>query len=125
MRASPISYNAEKAVVSWGSIGVSQMLRLSRLREVARLFEQAGVPRTKRSIINWGRHNRQGVARLDAFFDDNEGRYYITPQNVTRAIEEERAKQTSPGAAPAEEPEMPKRSEFLQITPSRNASRAH
>ena len=81
------------------------------VREVARLFEQAGVPRTERSIINWCRPNRQGVARLDAFFDENEGRYYITPQSVTRAIEEERAKQTPAGVAPVAEPEMPKRSE--------------
>jgi hypothetical protein len=63
------------------------------VREVARHFEDAGVPRTERSIINWCRPNRQGVPRLDAFFDENERRYYITPQSVTRAIEEERAKQ--------------------------------
>ena len=81
------------------------------VREAARLFEQAGVPRTERSIINWCRINRQGVARLDAFFDENEGRYYITPESVTRAIEEERAKQTATGAAPVAESEMPKRSE--------------
>ena len=48
------------------------------VREVARFFEQAGVPRTERSIINWCRLNRHGVARLDSFFDENEGRYYIT-----------------------------------------------
>ena len=64
------------------------------MREVARLFEQAGVPRTERSIIKWCRLNWQGVARLDAFFDENERRYYITPQSVTRAIEDERAKRT-------------------------------
>ena len=81
------------------------------VREVARLFEQAGVPRTERSITNWCRSNRQGIARLDAFFDENEGRYYITPQSVTLAIEEERAKQTAAGNAPVAEPEMPKRSE--------------
>ena len=57
------------------------------VREVARLFEQAGVPRTKRSIINWCRLNRHGVARLDSFFDENEGRYYITRQSVNRAVE--------------------------------------
>ena len=34
------------------------------VREVARLFEQSGVPRTERSIINWCRLNRHGVARL-------------------------------------------------------------
>ena len=81
------------------------------VREVARLFEQAGVTRTERSIINWCRPNRQGVARLDAFFDENEGRYYITQQSVTRAIEEERAKQPAGGIAPAAEMEIPKRSE--------------
>ena len=81
------------------------------VREVARHFEQAGVTRTERSIINWCRPNRQGVARLDAFFDENEGRYYITQQSVTRAIEEERAKQPAGGAAPLSEPEIPNRSE--------------
>ena len=84
------------------------------VREVARLFEQSGVPRTERSIINWCRINRQGVARLDAFFDENEGRYYITSQSVTRAIEEERAKQSAGGTtpvAPAAETEIPKQSE--------------
>lgn len=67
------------------------------VREVARLFEQAGVPRTERSIIHWCRLNRHGVARLEAFFDENEGRYYITPQSVNRAVEEERAKQPGIG----------------------------
>ena len=81
------------------------------VREVARLFEQAGVTRTERSIINWCRINRQGVARLDAFFDENEGRYYITQQSVTRAIEEERAKQSASGTAPISETEIPNRPE--------------
>jgi hypothetical protein len=66
------------------------------VREVARKFEEGGVPRTERSVTNWCQPNRQGVARLDAFFDENEGRYYVTPESVTRAIEEERAKQTAP-----------------------------
>src|SRR5580692_1836993 len=73
------------------------------VREVARLFEQAGVPRTERSIINWCRLNRHGVARLDSFFDENEGRYYITQQSVNRAVEEERAKQTATGNQPPPE----------------------
>jgi hypothetical protein len=81
------------------------------VREVARLFEQAGVPRTERSIINWCRVNRHGVARLDAFFDENEGRYYITQESVNRAVEEERAKQTAAGNLPPEEPEVPHHSE--------------
>ena len=80
------------------------------VREVARLFEQAGVSRTERSIINWCRLNRQGVARLDAFFDENEGRYYITPQSVNRAVGEERAKQAVTGSAPASDTEPPKHS---------------
>lgn len=81
------------------------------VREVARLFEQAGVPRTERSIINWCQLNRQGVARLDAFFDENEGRYYVTPQSVTRAIEEERAKQPAPESGPVSERTVPNASE--------------
>lgn len=81
------------------------------VREVARLFEQAGVPRTERSIINWCRLNRHGVARLEAFFDENEGRYYITQQSVNRAVEEERAKQTAPGNPPPAETELPYRAE--------------
>ncbi len=62
------------------------------VREVARLFEDAGVPRTERSIINWCQPNRQGVARLDAFFDANERKYFITPQSVSLAVQEESAK---------------------------------
>jgi len=93
------------------------------VREVARLFEQAGVTRTERSIINWCRINRQGVARLDAFFDENEGRYYITPQSVTRAIEEERAKQSANGAAPPSEPEISKHSETSSRSEPVNSDR--
>jgi hypothetical protein len=81
------------------------------VREVARYFEQSGVPRTERSIINWCRPNRQGVARLDAFFDENEGRYYITPESVDRAVEEERARQPSAENRPPSETELPKHSE--------------
>ena len=93
------------------------------VREVARLFEQEGVARTERSIINWCRINRQGVARLDAFFDENDGRYHITPQSVTRAIEEERAKQSANGTAPiapAAETEIPKHSETTSRHNSEN-----
>lgn len=70
------------------------------VREVARLFEDAGVPRTERSIINWCQPNRQGIARLDAFFDTNERKYFITGQSVHLAIKEEQAKaaNSAPGA---------------------------
>ena len=62
------------------------------VREVARMFEAAGVARTERSIVNWCLLNRTGIARLDSYFDPNERRYYISPQSVESAIAEEKAK---------------------------------
>ena len=62
------------------------------VREVARMFEAAGVPRTERSIVNWCQLNRTGIARLDSYFDPNERRYFISPQSVEQAIAEEKAK---------------------------------
>ena len=64
------------------------------VREVARMFESAGVARTERSIINWCQPNKLGVSRLEAYFDPNERRYFITPQSVAFAIKEEQAKAT-------------------------------
>ena len=72
------------------------------VREAARLFETAGVARTERSITNWCQPNRTGVARLDAYFDPNERKYYISPQSVELAIAEEKAK-----AAKINEPSEP------------------
>lgn len=62
------------------------------VREAVRLFEAAGVARTERSITNWCQPNRTGIARLDSYFDPNERKYFITPQSVELAIEEEKAK---------------------------------
>src|ERR1039457_5001272 len=62
------------------------------VREVARMFEAAGVARTERSIVNWCQPNRTGIARLDAYFDPNERKYYLTPLSVELAIAEEKAK---------------------------------
>ena len=59
------------------------------VRETARMFEAAGVARTERSIINWCQPNRQGIARLDSYYDPNERKYYITPQSVETAIQQE------------------------------------
>ena len=70
------------------------------VRESTRLFEQAGVPRTERNIVNWCQQNPQGFARLDAFYDMNERRYFITPQSVDLAIKEEQAKQAAAGIPP-------------------------
>jgi len=72
------------------------------VREAARLFETAGVARTERSITNWCQPNRTGVARLDAYYDPNERKYFITPQSVELAIAEEKAK-----AAKVNEPAEP------------------
>ena len=56
------------------------------------MFEAAGVARTERSIVNWCQPNRQGMARLDSFFDTNDRRWFVTSQSVELAIAEERAK---------------------------------
>ena len=60
--------------------------------ETAKRFEEAGVARTERSITNWCQPNAHGVARLDCFLDQNERKYFITPQSVDLAIKEEQAK---------------------------------
>ena len=62
------------------------------VREAAKMFEAAGVARTERSITNWCWPNRQGISRLDNYFDPNERKYYITPESVELAIAEEKAK---------------------------------
>lgn len=62
------------------------------VREVARLFEAAGVSRTERSIVNWCLPNKHDVARLDAVFDANERKWFITQESVDRAIAEEQAR---------------------------------
>lgn len=62
------------------------------VREVARMFENANVSRSERTIVSWCMKNRQGASKLDAFFDMNERRYYITPESAARAIEEELSK---------------------------------
>lgn len=62
------------------------------VREVARMFETAGVARTERSITNWCQPNKTGIARLDAFYDPNERKYFITPRSAEIAIQEEQSK---------------------------------
>jgi len=69
------------------------------VRETARLFEDAGVARTERSIVNWCQPNKMGIARLDSYFDPNERKYFITSESVRLAIEEEKAKADKEGAA--------------------------
>lgn len=66
------------------------------VREVARMFEKAGVARTERSIINWCQPSKLGVPRLDCYFDPNEHKYFITGQSVELAIKEEQARAKQP-----------------------------
>jgi hypothetical protein len=42
--------------------------------------------------VNWCQPNGAGIARLDAYLDPNEGKYFITPQSAEAAIKEEQAK---------------------------------
>ena len=92
------------------------------VREVARMFEFAGVARTERSIINWCQPNKLGIPRLDAYFDPNERRYFISSQSVGLAIKEEQAKaaklvgDSSPGSS------VPKNSESPANRPSAGGS---
>ena len=80
------------------------------VREVARLFEAAGVSRTERSITNWCQPNKTGIARLDAYLDPNERKYFITPESVEAAIQEELARE--------------KNSDVDAVTPDVGASRS-
>ncbi len=73
------------------------------VRETARMFEAAGVARTERSIINWCQQNRQGITRLDSYFDPNERKYYITPQSVEAVIQEEIQRAKKSAATPTSE----------------------
>ncbi len=84
------------------------------VREVARLFETAGVARTERSITNWCQPNKSGIARLDAYFDPNERKYFITPQSVESAIAEEKAKAAKSGNSSAALGSVPKDSELVR-----------
>jgi len=59
------------------------------VKEVARLFEDADVTRTERSITRWCKSDPQGEAKLDCYFDTNELKWFITPQSVRLAITEE------------------------------------
>ena len=62
------------------------------VREAARIFEEAGVPRTERAITNWCNPNGRGIVRLDCCYHEGERKYYITPESIQRAIGEERKK---------------------------------
>jgi hypothetical protein len=71
------------------------------VRQATRLFENAGVARTDRSIVNWCNANKHGISRLDCYFEPNERKYFITKESIDRAIEEELAKANLTGQAEA------------------------
>lgn len=89
------------------------------VHSVARMFEDAGVARTERSVTNWCQPDKNGVAKLDCFYDQNERKYYITPQSVERAIEEERSKVISAELPHVSETvaSIPKASETFRTVP--------
>ena len=91
------------------------------VREAARMFEAAGVARTERSIVNWCQPNRTGIARLDSYFDPNERKYFLTPESVNRAIQEEIQKSKRPLESPGSEPvgSVPKAEEKPAATAER------
>jgi hypothetical protein len=96
------------------------------VHNVARMFEEAGVARTERSVTNWCQRDQNGVAKLDCFFDRNERKYYITPQSVERAIEEERSKIISGELPHASETfgKVPNSSETFRTVPNASESNA-
>ena len=89
------------------------------VREVARMFESAGVARTERSIINWCQPNKLGIPRLDAYFDPNERRYFISSQSVGLAIKEEQAKAAKLSGDSGPGGSVPKNSESPANRPTR------
>lgn len=97
------------------------------VRDAARMFEQADVARTERSITNWCQPDKHGVSRLDCSYDQNEYRWFITRQSVERAIEEEQAKAGSEhGQRLSEAPaDIPKRTEAPQEPAKEGASVTH
>jgi hypothetical protein len=59
------------------------------VRDAAKIFEEANMPATERTIINWCNPNKRGIVRLDCYFDQGEGKYFITPQSIEQVIKEE------------------------------------
>lgn len=53
--------------------------------------------------INWCQPNRQGITRLDSYFDPNERKYFITPQSVETVIQEELQRAKKSAEAPDSE----------------------
>jgi hypothetical protein len=77
------------------------------VREVARMFEEAGMSRTERSIVKWCTPNPHGMPRLMCQFEQNERRWLITEESVRIVIAEEIVKQRELKARNPQAPEQP------------------
>ena len=76
------------------------------VREVTKMFENAGVSRTERSILSWCWPNKQGIAKLNCYLDPAERKWYITPSSVETAIKEEQNRlRNKAQMPPSEEPQ--------------------
>ncbi|NIV99080.1 hypothetical protein GWN26_07975, partial [Candidatus Saccharibacteria bacterium] len=53
------------------------------------MFENAGVPRTERTILSWCQPNKQGITKLNCYFDPADRKWFLTPSSVDMAIKEE------------------------------------
>jgi len=62
------------------------------VREAARIFEEAGVPRTERAITKWCNQNARGITRLTCCYNEIERKYHISPMSIDKVIKEERHK---------------------------------
>jgi len=62
------------------------------VKEVLKIFESKNVDITERSIINYCHPNKYGVSLLDCYLDQNERKYFITPESAERAVEEVKAR---------------------------------
>jgi len=52
------------------------------VRQAARIFENAGILRTERSINNWCHPSKRGSTALNCFYDKEELKFFITPQSI-------------------------------------------
>lgn len=62
------------------------------IRSAVRIFEDAKISRSPRTIANWCKPNTESVNRLDCWQDPKDHAYYITQQSIEHVIEEETAK---------------------------------
>jgi hypothetical protein len=105
--------NASEPFRKFGASQTRKETHTISVRDAAKMFEAAGVPRTERSIINWCWPNRQGMVRLDSYFDPNDRKHLITHASIDLAIKEELSKGQgqTPAGTPKPEEHIPNASE--------------